>query len=107
MTSWGRRRSALSATLEGDEPRSQRFIARWLSDGGWLAPAGADARHADEGDGYLTDEVFFIEPSAWLRLAAGEIVELEDRYRLDIVRVLMRDLHARRLRVVTPAPVQQ
>ena len=72
-----------------------------------LAPAGADAGHTGEASVYLTDEVFLYRVVGAVASAAGEIVELEDCYRLDVVRVPVQDLRARRLRVVRPAPVQR
>jgi hypothetical protein len=56
-------------------------------------------RPADSAGVYLTDEVF-------LYRVVGEpvdVVELEDCYGLDIVRVPADELDARRLRIVTPA----
>ena len=52
---------------------------------------------------YLTDEVFLYRVADVRAIPAGEIVDLEDCYGLDLVRVPARDLSARRLRVVTPA----
>jgi hypothetical protein len=51
---------------------------------------------------YLTDEVFLYRVYDVLVTAAGEMVEVEDCYRLDVVRVPVNELRARRLRVVTP-----
>jgi hypothetical protein len=47
---------------------------------------------------YLTDEIFLYRV---VRVVDG-LVEVEDCYRLDVVRVPVRDLRRRRLRVVTP-----
>jgi len=52
---------------------------------------------------YLTDEVFLYRVVDVLVTDIGEMAEVEDCYGLDIVRVPMCDLLARRLRVVTPA----
>jgi len=53
-------------------------------------------------DVYLTDEVFLYRVDDVLETAAGEVVDVEDCYWLDVVRVPAHDLKARRLRVVTP-----
>jgi hypothetical protein len=55
---------------------------------------------------YLTNEVFLYRV---VRVAAsdrGEMVELEDCYTLDVVRVPIRQFDASQLRVVTAAPVR-
>ena len=54
-------------------------------------------------DVYLTDEVFLYRVYEVLMTGAGEMVDLEDCYWLDVVRVPVHELRARRLRVVTPA----
>lgn len=69
------------------------------------APAGA-AMHADQVGTYLTDEVFLYRVADVLVTGAGEMAELEDCYWLDIVRVPISDVLARRLRVVTPTWAQ-
>jgi hypothetical protein len=51
---------------------------------------------------YLTDEVFLYRVVDVRVTGAGEMAELEDCYWLDIVRVPISDVLARRLRVVTP-----
>jgi hypothetical protein len=51
----------------------------------------------------LTDEVFLYRVVDHVANPAGEAVDVEDCYRLDVVRVPARDLAARRLRVVTPS----
>jgi hypothetical protein len=51
---------------------------------------------------YLTDEVFLYRVDSVLRAGAGEMVDIEDCYWLDVVRVSVKDLGARGLRVVTP-----
>jgi hypothetical protein len=53
---------------------------------------------------YLTDGVFLFRVIGLVPDVAGEMVELEDCYGLDVVQVSVSDLHARGLRVVTPAP---
>jgi hypothetical protein len=55
---------------------------------------------------YLTDEVFLFRVARIVGSGVREMVELEDCYWLDVVRVPLRDLRARRLRVVTPAHVE-
>jgi len=69
----------------------------------------ADARAAanavtpvDQVGVYLTDEVFLYRVVDLPVIASGEMVDLEDCYWLDVVRVPMNALKARRLRVVTP-----
>jgi len=71
-----------------------------------LASTDADPPSACGANVYLTDEVFLYRIAGAVANAAGEMVELEDCYRLDTVSVHMRDLRTRRLRVVTPGPVQ-
>jgi hypothetical protein len=70
------------------------------------APHRDDHRRTADGDGiYLTDEVFLYRVVRFV--AGGENrVDLEDCYRLDVVRVPMTRLRARRLRAVTPAPAE-
>ena len=68
-------------------------------------PVGA-AERIDESSVYLTDEVFLYRVVGLAANGVGQMVELEDCYRLDVVRVPVRDLRARRLRAVTPAPVE-
>jgi hypothetical protein len=53
---------------------------------------------------YLTDGVFLFRIVGFFPEMAGEMVELEDCYGLEVVHVRIRDLRARGLRVVTPAP---
>jgi len=69
------------------------------------APAGQGVavRVAEVGV-YLTDGVFLYRVDDLLVTGAGEMVDLEDCYRLDVVRVPVNDLRARRLQVVTPTP---
>jgi hypothetical protein len=52
---------------------------------------------------YLTDEVFLYRVDDVLTAGAEQMAALEDCCSLDVVRVSMADLRARRLRVVTPA----
>ena len=54
---------------------------------------------------YLTDEVFLYRVVGVAASADGELVELEDCMYLDVVRVPLADVRARRLRVVTPRPL--
>jgi hypothetical protein len=84
------------------------------------APFHADTRRASDGSAaagavsgriarpgaYLTDEVFLYRVVGLVASGVDELVELEDCYQLDVVRVRLRDLRARRLRVVTPAHVE-
>ena len=81
-----------------------RAIDRGSADG--LAAAGAGAGQTDEVGMYLTDEVFLYRVVGLVASGVGEMVELEDCYWLDVVRVPVRDIRARRLRVVRPVPVQ-
>lgn len=67
-------------------------------------PAGAIPGHADGAGVYLTDEVFLYRVVGLAAGGVGEMVEIEDCYWLDVVCVPVRDLRARRLRVVMPAP---
>lgn len=53
---------------------------------------------------YLTNEVFLYRVAGITDSDKGQVVELEDCYSLDVVRVPMRQLHAGALRVVTAAP---
>jgi len=54
---------------------------------------------------YLTNEVFLYRVVGIADSETGELIELEDCYSLDVVRVPIDDFRARRLRVVTAAPV--
>lgn len=72
----------------------------------WLTPEGAEppSRQAPVAGGsgvYLTDDVFLYRVVGFV---AGPVqtVELEDCYRLDVVRVSLAELRLRRLRVVAP-----
>ena len=77
-----------------------RAIDRGTADG--LAAAGDGAGQTDEVGIYLTDEVFLYRVVDLVASGVGEMVELEDCYWLDVVLVPLRDLRARRLRVVRP-----
>lgn len=66
-------------------------------------PLGADAARVAGAALYLTDEVFLYRLVPFAAGGIDDVVELEDCYLLDVVRVPLRDLHERRLRVVTPA----
>ena len=63
---------------------------------------GAAAVHG--AGAYLTNEVFLYRVVRVAASGTGEIVDLEDCYLLDVVRVPARELRERRLRVVTPDP---
>ena len=52
---------------------------------------------------YLTDGVFLYRVVDLLVTGEGEMADLEDCYGLDVVRVAVDDLRARRLHVVTPS----
>ncbi len=67
------------------------------------APAGAISGQTARAGAYLTDEVFLYRVVGPVASVVDELVELEDCYSLDVVRVPLKDLRARRLRVVTPA----
>jgi hypothetical protein len=56
---------------------------------------------------YLTDEVFLYRLVELVAVQQDDVVELEDCYLLDVVHVLVSDLRARGLRVVTPVPRSQ
>jgi hypothetical protein len=60
----------------------------------------------DEVGAYLTDEIFLYRVHDVLVTSAGKMVDVEDCYWLDVVRVPANALRARRLRVVTPTPVE-
>lgn len=57
-------------------------------------------RHANV---YLTDEVFLYRIAGLLVGRRSQVVELEDCYSLDVIRVSMNDLGERHLRVVRPS----
>ena len=54
---------------------------------------------------YLTNEVFLYRVIEVLPSEEGEMVELEDCYGLDVVRVPLAEVNMRRLRLVTPSSV--
>ena len=56
----------------------------------------------DQAGLYLTDEVFLYRVADLHVTAAGAMAELEDCYGLDVVRIPLQTLQARRLRIVTP-----
>ena len=60
----------------------------------------------DEAGLYLTNEVFLYRVVGVAACDTGEMVDLEDCYSLDIVRVPIHQLRARRLRVVTTTTSQ-
>lgn len=65
--------------------------------------ASASAVHVDQGTVYLTNEVFVYRIVDRVVTGAGEMVDVEDCYRLDVVRVAASDLASRHLRVVMPS----
>jgi hypothetical protein len=92
---------AATLLLRGAEMRAPQCPDIWLTPES-LTPASLNAACvADESSVYLTDGVFVFRV---LGFVAGlvETVELEDCYRLDVVRVAMADARTRRLRVVSP-----
>jgi hypothetical protein len=70
-----------------------------------LVPSCAIDGHTDRGGMYVTDGVFLYRVAGRVRSDAGEMVELEDCYGLDVVTASEEDLRARRLRVVTPTSI--
>jgi hypothetical protein len=56
---------------------------------------------------FLTDGVFLYRVVRSAPGGVGELVELEDCFTLDVVHARVADLCVRRLRVVTPAPVER
>jgi hypothetical protein len=76
-------------------------------DGANGSTSGGSAPRADaggvEGAGlYLTNEVFLYRVVGLVGNGAEEVVELEDCYGLDVVRVPLRELRTRQLRIVSP-----
>ena len=67
--------------------------------------AGGVGDRVHEPGVYLTNGVFLYRVVGLVD-GVPELVELEDCYWLDVVPVPVRDLRARRLRVVTPAPAE-
>jgi hypothetical protein len=66
-------------------------------------PANPVAVEVDERGRYLTNEIFLYRIVDRVVGGADEIVELEDCYGLDVVRVPAEELRARGLRVVMSA----
>jgi hypothetical protein len=67
------------------------------------APPAVEAGRLGRAGVYLTDEVFLYRVVRVVAGAAGEMVELEDCFLLDVVSVPLADVRRRRLRVITPA----
>lgn len=67
-------------------------------------PGAAAGGQVEPGAAYLTDEVFLYRVVGFVAGEHGGMVELEDCYGLDVVRVPLSSLRARRLRAVTPRP---
>jgi len=67
--------------------------------------AATVAEHCDAGV-YLTNEIFLYRVVRSVASEADEIVDLEDCYSLDVVRVPASDLRAGRLRIVSPQPME-
>lgn len=67
-------------------------------------PASADAgtEQTHRASVYLTNGVFLYRVVRFVPSATGEMVELEDCYGLDVVRVRVADVRDRRLRIVIP-----
>lgn len=78
-----------------NDSESRRYAPRRL-------PARSPGRIIDTVGAYLTDEVFLYRVVRLVAVGRDRMVELEDCYRLDVVRVPLRDLR-RQLRLVTPA----
>lgn len=74
--------------LQGAESRDDAM-------GSVVAPGGVGV--------YLTNETFLYRVVGVVASDAGELVELEDCYGLDVVRIPATALRARRLRVVMPS----
>ncbi|MBV8218691.1 MAG: hypothetical protein JO325_09510 [Solirubrobacterales bacterium] len=53
---------------------------------------------------YLTNDVFLYRVVRIVASDVGAMVEVEDCYALDVVRVPIHDFHASRLRIVTASP---
>lgn len=80
-------------TIQSDDTRAPLVAAA-------LSVAGL--RELDITGVYLTDEAFLYRVAG----VVGELVELEDCFFLDVVRVPLADVRARGLRVVTPTATQ-
>jgi hypothetical protein len=70
---------------------------------GAVVPEGTIIEHFDGAGVYLTDGVFLYRIARLVASGTGDMIELEDCYGLDVVRVPVSGLRARGLRVVTPA----
>jgi len=68
--------------------------------------AGAVSRPTARAGVYLTDEVFLYRVVDIVASGMGQMVDLEDCYWLDVVRVPVTALDTRPLRLVTPARVE-
>jgi len=80
-----------------------RADTRRTADG--ARPAAAASGQIEQGGAYLTDEVFLYRVVGFVAGQRGGMVDLEDCYWLDVVRVPLSSLRARRLRAVRPGPV--
>ena len=101
------RRTCALDVLRGTDaemPTSHYADTRRTADGS--APYAGPARETRAGDVYVTDGVFLYRIVRVVAGAAADMVELEDCFLLDIVRIPLADLRARRLRVITPAGVR-
>lgn len=87
--------------IEAEMSSFYRSETRRTADGS--LPCRRRHRAGDVAGAYLTDGVFLYRVAGFVAGERGGVVELEDCYRLDVVRVPVRALRARRLRVVTPA----
>jgi hypothetical protein len=67
-------------------------------------PEGPIVEPFDGAGVYLTDEVFLFRVVGYVASELGDVVELEDCYWLDVVRVPVDVLRRRGLRFVAPAP---
>jgi hypothetical protein len=70
-------------------------------------PAGTISRPTAPAGAYLTDGVFLFRVVDLVASGVGEMVDLEDCYWLDVVRVPLTDLRARQLRVVSAIRYQR
>jgi hypothetical protein len=88
---------------DAEMPASQRAQSAPGTDS---PPAQRVADRIDRAGVYLTNEVFLYRVVRLVVTAVGEMVELEDCFGLDVVRVPLAELRSRRLRVVRPARVR-
>ena len=83
--------------------------AREIAESNPWSGASVSAEHATAGaarlGSYLTDEVFLYRVVSHVESEATVLVELEDCYLLDVVRVPVSVVHERCLRVVVPEAV--